>query len=126
MKVFKFMIDIYNDDFGTFRNVYHSLGGVYVQIGNLPFDKRKELKNHFVISFVPFGDSFNEFIGPFVDEMKKLENGIIMDVQGNESIIIASLGDVTADLPQGNDLAGVKRHGAIKGCRTCNATKDSW
>ncbi|CAG8855367.1 14797_t:CDS:1, partial [Gigaspora margarita] len=36
------------------------------------------------------------------------------------------LGDVTADLPQGNDLAGVKRHGATRGCRTCNATKDSW
>ena len=38
MKVFKFMIDIYNDDFGTFRNVYHSLGGIYIQIGNMPFN----------------------------------------------------------------------------------------
>lgn len=126
LPVYKLYIDVYYDDFGTFRNVYHSLGGVYVQIGNLPFDKRKELKNHFVIGFVPFGGNFNEFIEPFVNEMKQLENGIIMDIQGNECIIIASLGDVTADLPQGNDLAGVKRHGAIRGCRTCNATKNSW
>jgi hypothetical protein len=55
-------------------------------------------KNHFVLGFVPFGV-----------EMKVLENG-----------------DVTADLPQGNNLARIKRHGATRGCRTCNATKDSW
>ena len=101
-------------------------GRVYVQIGNLPFNKRKQLKNHFVLSFVPFGGEFNEFIEPFVDEMKQLEKGMIMDIQGNKSFVIASFGDVTADLPQGNDLTGVKRHSAIRGCRTCNAAKDSW
>jgi hypothetical protein len=37
MKTFKFIINIYNDDFGTYRNVYHSLGGVYIQIGNMSF-----------------------------------------------------------------------------------------
>jgi hypothetical protein len=36
MKVYKLFLDIYYDDFGTFRNVYHSLGGVYVQFGNIP------------------------------------------------------------------------------------------
>ncbi|PKY53566.1 hypothetical protein RhiirA4_471875 [Rhizophagus irregularis] len=58
--------------------------------------------------------------------MKQLEEGKIMDIQGNKSLVIASIGDITADLPQGNDMAGVKRHGATRGCRTCNATKDSW
>ncbi|KAF0541218.1 serine/threonine protein kinase [Gigaspora margarita] len=109
-----------------FRNVYYSLRGVYVQIRNLPFNKRKQLKNHFVIGFVPFGDHFNDFISPFVDKMMELEKGIIMDVQKNKSIVIASLGDVTAELPQGNDLVGVKRHGAIRGYRTCNVARDSW
>ena len=47
-----------------------------------------------------------------------------MNIQGNECLVIASLGDITADLPQGNDLVGVKRHNANKGCCTCNATKD--
>ena len=87
-------------------------------------EERKKLKNHFVLGFVPFGGSFDEFIEPFILEMKMLEEGIIMNVQGNSCIVIASLGDITADLPQGNDLVGVKRHGANKGCRTCNATKD--
>jgi len=91
----------------------------------MPFRERKQLKNHFVLGFVPFGGSFDEFIIPFIKEMKGLENGKIMDIQGNESLVFATLGDVTADLPQGNDLAGVKRHGATRGCHTCNVTKDS-
>ncbi|RGB33909.1 hypothetical protein C1646_668970 [Rhizophagus diaphanus] len=126
LPIYKLYIDLYFDDFGTFRNVYHSLSGVYIQIGNLPFDKRKQLKNHFVLEFIPFGGSFEEFIAPFVAEMKTLENRKIMDVQGTKSIVIASLGDITADLPQGNDLVGVKRHSATRGCHTCNAIKDSW
>ncbi|RGB21749.1 hypothetical protein C1646_678324 [Rhizophagus diaphanus] len=107
LPIYKLYIDLYFADFGMFRNVYHLLGGVYIQIGNLPFDKRKQLKNHFVLGFVPFGGSFEEFIAPFVAEMKTLENGKIMDVQGTKSIVIASLEDITADLPQGNDLVGV-------------------
>ena len=38
--------------------------------------------------------------------------------------IIGGIGCVTADLPQGNDLAGVKRHGAIHGCQTCNVSNN--
>ncbi|GBC01031.1 hypothetical protein RclHR1_04040001, partial [Rhizophagus clarus] len=104
LPIYKLYIDLHYDNFGTFRNVYHSLGGVYIQIGNLPFDKRKQLKNHFVLGFIPFGGCFKEFIAPFVAEMKTLENGKIMNVQGTKSIVIASLRDITADLPQGNDL----------------------
>uniref|UniRef100_U9TWW1 BAH domain-containing protein n=1 Tax=Rhizophagus irregularis (strain DAOM 181602 / DAOM 197198 / MUCL 43194) TaxID=747089 RepID=U9TWW1_RHIID len=123
--VYKLFIDLYYDDFGTLRNVYHSLGGVYIQVGNMPFYERRYLKNHFVLGFVPFGGSFDEFIKPFIAEMKVLEKGKIMNIQGKECLVIASLGDITSDLVQGNDLAGVKRHGANRGCRTCNATKDS-
>ena len=40
--------------------------------------------------------------------------------------MIAGLGVVTADLPQGNDLAGVLRHNAAKGCRTCTVSQKSY
>jgi hypothetical protein len=121
--VLKLFIDLYYDDFGTYRNVYHSLGGVYIQFGNMPMFMRKLLKNHFVLGFVPFGGNFDEFIQPFIMEMKSLERGQIMNIQGQDYWITAGLGVVTADLPQGNDLAGVKRHGANKGCRTCQVSK---
>ena len=68
--IYKLYIDLYYDNFGIFHNVYHSLGGIYIQIENLPFNKRKQLKNHFVLSFVSFSGRFNEFIGSFIDEMK--------------------------------------------------------
>jgi hypothetical protein len=119
LPVKKIFLDLYFDDFGTYRTVYHSLGGVYIQFGNMPFDLRKLLKNHFVIGFVPFGASFNEFIKPFVREIQKLEKGIPMKINNIEYLIIGGLGVVTADLPQGNDLCGIKRHGANHGCRNC-------
>ena len=40
LPIYKLYIDLYYDDFGTFRNVYHSLGGVYIQIGNMPLNER--------------------------------------------------------------------------------------
>ncbi|GET58981.1 hypothetical protein GLOIN_2v1790940 [Rhizophagus irregularis DAOM 181602=DAOM 197198] len=82
MPVYKLFLDLYYDDFGTFRNVYHSL------------------------------------------EIKKFEKGKIMTVQGQVAWVIG-LGLVTADLPQGNDMAGVLRHNANKGCRTCTTKKES-
>src|SRR6266542_397464 len=62
MPVYKIFLDLYYDDFGTYRNVYHSLGGVYLQFGNMPAYQRKLLKNYFVLRFVPFGGNFNEFL----------------------------------------------------------------
>ena len=47
--------------------------------------QRKLIKNHFVLEFVPFGGNFNEFILPFISEMKKLEQGKIMMVQGQNA-----------------------------------------
>ncbi|GES80434.1 hypothetical protein GLOIN_2v1790940 [Rhizophagus clarus] len=123
--VYKLFLDIYYDDFGTFRNVYHSLGGVYVQFGNMPARQRKLLKNHFVLGFVPFGGNFNEFMLPFISEMKEFEQGKLMEVNGQDAWVIAGLGVVTADLPQGNDMCGVLRHNANKGCRTCTASRES-
>ncbi|CAB4383489.1 unnamed protein product [Rhizophagus irregularis] len=125
MPIYKLFLDLYYDDFGTFRNVYHSLGGVYVQFRNMPAHQRKLIKNHFVIGFILFGGKFDEFMIPFILEMKELEKGKVMTVQGQDAWIIAGLGVVMADLPQGNDMTGVLRHNANKGCRTCKTTKES-
>ena len=124
MREFKFFIDLYYDDFGTFRTVYHSLGGLYVQFGNMPLELRQQLKNHFLLGFVPFGGEFEDVIKPFVNDIKKLQNGIIMKIGEEEVWVTGGLGVVTADLPQGNDLAGVLRHNANYGCRTCEIFKD--
>ncbi|CAG8486092.1 23367_t:CDS:2, partial [Racocetra persica] len=122
LRCLRIFIDLYHDDFGTFRNVYHSLGGVYVQFGNMPFHLRKLLKNYFPIGFVPFGASFSDFIEPFIADMQTLQNGIRMTLYNGEEVYIrGGLGVVTADLPQGNDLSEVKRHSSNRGYRSCEA-----
>ncbi|CAB4415967.1 unnamed protein product [Rhizophagus irregularis] len=40
--------------------------------------------------------------------------------------VTGGIGCITADLPQGNDLAGVKQHGANHGCRTCNVSNSQY
>src|SRR5947208_7171762 len=72
LPILKIFLDIYLDDFGTYRNVYHSLGGVYLQFGNMPLSLRKQLKNHFLIGFVPFGANFDDFIKPVLQDIKKI------------------------------------------------------
>jgi hypothetical protein len=126
LPVLKIFLDIYIDDFGTYRNVYHSLGGVYLQFGNMPLSLRKQLKNHFLIGFVPFGANFDDFIKPVLQDIKSLEDGLIMKTLNGYAWIIGGIGCATADLPQGNDLADVKRHGANHGCRTCNVSNDQY
>ncbi|GES91353.1 hypothetical protein GLOIN_2v1790377 [Rhizophagus clarus] len=94
-------------------------------VWNMPARQRKLLKNHFVLGFVPFGGNFNEFMLPFISEMKEFEQRKLMEVNGQDAWVIAGLGVVTADLPQGNDMCGVLRHNANKGCRTCTASRES-
>ncbi|RGB31067.1 hypothetical protein C1646_764538 [Rhizophagus diaphanus] len=59
--------------------------GVYIQFGNIPAHQRKLIKNHFVIRFIPFGGKFDEFMIPFISEMKELEKGKVMTVQGQDA-----------------------------------------
>ncbi|GET00694.1 hypothetical protein GLOIN_2v1867050 [Rhizophagus clarus] len=62
---------------------------------------------------------------PFIFEIKEFEQEKLMKVNSEDSWVIASLGIVTIDLPQGNNMAGVLQHNANKGCRTCTASQES-
>ena len=91
LRVLKIFIDIYYDDFGTYRNIYHLLGGVYIQVGNMPFDMRQHLRNHFVLGFVPFGGYFEDFIRPFIRDMKLLLNEESLVSTSHQLVLITSL-----------------------------------
>ncbi|GET00728.1 hypothetical protein GLOIN_2v1790940 [Rhizophagus clarus] len=99
-KHFKFFIDLYFDDFGAFNKAYHKLGGLYIQI------------------------EFKDVIEEFISDMKELQAGIPMIMKNEQVWVSAGFGMSTADLPQGNDMAGVKRHNAEYGCRTCKVPQN--
>ncbi|CAG8657123.1 9697_t:CDS:2 [Racocetra persica] len=77
----------------------------------MPLYLRKQLKNHFVLDFVLFGDKFDDIIKSIVDEINILEQ-------------VASLGVITADLPQDNNLADMKQHSGILEYRSCLVPKE--
>jgi len=85
---------------------------------------RKKLRNHFLISFVPFGGEFNDILEEFISDMKELQSGVLMTTRNEQVWVSAGLGMVTADLPQGNDMAGIKRQNAEYGCRTCKVPQN--
>ncbi|PKC55934.1 hypothetical protein RhiirA1_474784 [Rhizophagus irregularis] len=89
IQTLKIFIDLYFDDFGTFRTSYHSLGG-----------------------------NFEDVIRPFINDLLILQKDLFMKIGNEEYWISGGLGVVTADLPQGNDLAGILRHNANLGCRS--------
>jgi len=82
------------------------------------------LKNHFVIGFIPFGGHFDDLMGLLLQELHQLEKGVAMEMNNEMVWVIASIGLVTADMPQGNDLCNVKKQGALYGCRNCLSPKD--
>lgn len=119
LPIYKFFLDIYIDKFGPFRNAYHAIGGVYLQVGNMTQVSRQKLKNHFLLGFIPFAARCDDVLKPLVSDIKELENGFEMNL-GDECVwVMGGLGDITSDLPEGNEQAGVKNHNANYGCRNC-------
>ena len=87
----KFFLDLFIDDFGPYRNVYHSLGGVYLVIGNLPLQQRQLIRNIFLLGFIPFGATFEDFISLFTEEMLRLQDGIELNIDSESYWIIAGM-----------------------------------
>ncbi|CAB4421621.1 unnamed protein product [Rhizophagus irregularis] len=61
---------------------------------------------------------------PFLEEIHQLEHGFIITINNKKYWLTGGLGIITADLPQGNDIAGILRHNAKHGCRSCYAAKE--
>src|SRR5208282_1906245 len=73
MRTLHLFLVIFFDEMGAYRHTYHSLGGCYLSIGNLPFKLRKLLRNVMLLGFVPFGCTFDDFIRPFVRDLSRLQ-----------------------------------------------------
>ena len=55
-----------------------------------------------------FEEKFNDVLEECISDMKKLQSGILIITRNKQVWVSAGLGMVTADLPQGNDMAGIK------------------
>jgi len=91
LPILKIFLDLYVDDFGPFRSVYHALGGVYLVIGNMSLEMRQELRNIFLIGLIPFGVDFNHWIRPVVDEIASLQQGVVWELNGISYWVVAGM-----------------------------------
>jgi len=55
-----------------------------------------------------------------------LEKGLIIKTLNSDAFVIGDIGCITVNLPQGNDLADVKRHNVKYECWTCNVPNDQY
>ncbi len=124
LPVFNFFLDIYIDKFGPFHNAYHAIGGIYLQVGNMSQVMRQKLKNHFLLGFIPFEANCEDVLNPLIEDIKELEKGFSIDVNNKRIWVTGGLGDITSDLPEGNEQAGIKNHNANYGCRMCTINHD--
>ena len=63
-------------------------------------------------------------IKEFISDMKELQKGVLMPIKNGQVRVTAGFSICTADLPQGNDLAGIKRHNADYGCHICKVSQN--
>ncbi|CAB4395578.1 unnamed protein product [Rhizophagus irregularis] len=74
--------------------------------------------------FIPFGANCNDVLKPIIEDIKELENGFEMDLDNKRIWITGGLGNITSDLPEGNEQAGIKNYNANHGCRICTIHHD--
>jgi hypothetical protein len=80
LPIYRFFLDIYIDKFGSFRNAYHAIGGIYLQIGNMKQILRQKLKNHFLYSFIPYAAASDEVLQPIINDIQELEHGYELEI----------------------------------------------
>ncbi|CAG8718212.1 3586_t:CDS:2, partial [Racocetra persica] len=88
---------------------------VFYNFCNMPFSLKKQLKNYFIVDFIPFEGYFDDMICLLLQELHQLEKGIVMKMNNELVWVIVSIRLVMADLPQDNDLSNVKKQDALYG-----------
>lgn len=100
----------------------HKMFLVYFSLGNIDAKKRSKLKciNLLSIFYTDHVASFdlNEILKPIVNDLLKLENGVILNIGGSYKLIHGTLTVVCADNLASHQIGGFKC-GFAKGFRKC-------
>ena len=112
------------DWFQPFDHTQHSEGAAYITVLNLPRKQRYLQENIILLGVIPGPKepplNINSFLRPFVDELLKLWQGVVMTTkQGVEVLVRAALLCCACDIPAARKVCGFVGHGAVKGCSRC-------
>ncbi|KAI9875527.1 MAG: hypothetical protein M1830_008388 [Pleopsidium flavum] len=110
------------DGFGLYRNMYRTLMGIYIILSGMNVRDHSRRSNVFAITLGPHGSSFHDIIESLV-ALRELDEGIIMEINGEQRFVCAFPQAYIGDMPQQNENSGFKRQNAIRGCGKCIATQ---
>ena len=127
---FNLALSINVDWFQPFERTQHSEGAIYISILNLPRQYRYLHENIILLGIIPGPKEpkqMNSLLKPFVDELLKLWDGVIMKTHdGLSAIVRAALICCACDIPAARKVCGFVGHSGTKGCSRCllSFTKD--
>ena len=123
----RLFIVYYYDDFGTYSKVYHSVGGCYLTLGNLPHWQQAKLRNLIPLLLNPPTADKRAAHAVFISQVKELERGVLLDCGPVIGLVwvVGGVGLGKFDMPEGNEAAGLKNHNADYGCRRCYRKRGS-
>ena len=103
----------------------HKVVYVYFSLGNIPFKFRSRLQLIHLLSIFYFEQTafynLNTMLRPIIEELKRLEEGVEIQVKGTKTTIFGTLIAVVAENLASHQIGGFKS-GFSKGfrkCRTC-------
>lgn len=80
------------DWFQPFKHTQHSIGVMYLAINNLPREIRFLPENVLIVGIIPGphepSKHINTFITPLVEELLLLWSGVVLDIDGGQSVLV--------------------------------------
>ena len=121
---FNYALCLNVDWFQPFDHTQHSEGVAYLSILNLPRKERYLQENIILLGVIPGPNeppyNINSFLQPFVHELCKLWQGVIMTTnEGINVLVRAALLCCACDIPAARKVCGFVGHNGLKGCSKC-------
>ena len=111
------------DWFKPFKHSEYKVGGIYLNILNLPRTQRYKTKWTMLIGLIPGPtepkDNINSFLKPLVNDLIELWNGIQIHCSSTTTLIRGALIAVSCDIPAARKVCQFLGHKANKGCSRC-------
>lgn len=106
------------DAFGTYRNMYRSLTGVYMTPAGLDQLQRSRRVNNFALTLGPHASDIGVIMAGMKD-LKTLDRGMEMEVNGETVWFCPYIHVYIGDMQQQNANAGLLAPTATRSCRQC-------
>ena len=115
------------DWFQPYTHVNYSVGVFYMVILNLPREERYKIENIVLLAIIPGPRepklTVNSFLGPLVEELKDLWEGVPISLASKETVIVQlAVVCIASDIPAVRKLCGFASHSATLGCSKCKHT----